>query len=122
MDKEDVVQTIYEKQRYEIPYSEMASWIAYVKDLSYFVQDSGNLQTAFSDKFSKYLKQSNINTDYIGQECFFIDNVTHSKKFDGRSLGKSIKEGVHFLHNLPIIWFENPFLGFNWQYKRNVRF
>ena len=54
--KEEVMQTIYDRKRYEIPYSEMGSWLAYVRDLSYFVLDSGNIQIAFSDKFSKYLK------------------------------------------------------------------
>lgn len=37
-----ITQTIYEGKIYEVPYSEMGSWLA--------------LQIAFSDKFSKYLK------------------------------------------------------------------
>lgn len=52
-----IVQTIYNGERYEVPYSEMGSWLAYIRDLSFFQLDCGNLQIAFSDKFSKYLKK-----------------------------------------------------------------
>lgn len=52
-----IVQTIYNNERYEVPYSEMGSWLAYIQALSFFSLDCGNLQIAFSDKFSKYLKK-----------------------------------------------------------------
>ena len=51
-----IVQTIYNEERYEIPYSEMGSWLAYIRDLSFFQLDAGHLQIAFHDKFFKYLK------------------------------------------------------------------
>lgn len=52
-------ETIYEKEHYLIPYSEMGSWYAYVKDLSLFVKDEGHLQIEFIDAFSKYkIKQT----------------------------------------------------------------
>jgi len=51
-----LTETIYEGEHYLIPYSEMGSWFAYIKALSVFVRDCGNLQIAFSDKFSKYKK------------------------------------------------------------------
>lgn len=51
-----LIQTIYNGERYEVPYSEMGSWLAYIRDLSFFQLDCGNLQIAFYDKFSKYLK------------------------------------------------------------------
>ena len=57
----------------------------------------------------------------IGKECYFIDRVTHSKKFDGKLLGVCIKEGIHSVNGLPIVWFEKPFLGFCYQYKTDVR-
>lgn len=47
-------ETIYESEHYLIPYSEMGSWFAYMKDLSVFQRDSGNLQIAFIDNFNKY--------------------------------------------------------------------
>ncbi len=47
-------ETIYEGEHYMIPHSEMGSWLAYIKDLSIFSRDGGNLEIAFSDKFSKY--------------------------------------------------------------------
>lgn len=59
--------------------------------------------------------------NFVGKECFFIDKVTRSKKFHGKSLGKCIKEGVNSCNQLPILWFENTFLGFSWQYKSDVR-
>jgi|GEM_PF-2870315 len=65
--------------------------------------------------------KSVINNSYIGKECFWIDRVTHRKVYDGRKLGKCIDEGIHSLDKLPIVWFEEPFLGFTWQYKSNVR-
>lgn len=58
---------------------------------------------------------------FLDQECYWVDKVTHSKKFEGQLLGKCIKEGMHSLYNLPILWFEKPFLGFVWQYKSNVK-
>lgn len=57
---------------------------------------------------------------YVGQECFWDDKVTFTKKLHGKPLGKCIKEGVHSLHKLPIVWFEKPFLGSTWQFKSNV--
>lgn len=67
------------------------------------------------------LQQSFVSSSYIGKECFWVDKVTHKKIYDGRKLGKCLGEGIHFLHKLPIVWFERPFLGFTWQYKSNVR-
>jgi len=67
------------------------------------------------------LCQEDISSDYLGKECFWVDKVTHSKKFEGVSLGKCISEGIHSLHKLPIVWFDKPFLGFRWQYKTDVR-
>ena len=66
------------------------------------------------------IKNMEIN-NYIGEECCFIDKVTYKKIYEGANLGKCIKEGVHDLHNLPILWFDKPFLGFKWQYKSDVR-
>jgi hypothetical protein len=66
-------------------------------------------------------KQETNTESFIGKECYYIDKTTHSKKFDGRNLGKCIDEGLHYLHKLPIVYFEKPFLGFTWQYKSNVR-
>lgn len=51
-----LIETIYEGDHYLVPYSEMGSWLAYIRDLSFFVRDAGNLQIQFSDKFSKYKK------------------------------------------------------------------
>jgi hypothetical protein len=58
---------------------------------------------------------------YVGKECFWVDKVTYSKKFDGIKLGLCVDDGIHSLHKLPIVWFEKPFLGFCWQYKSDVR-
>jgi len=57
----------------------------------------------------------------IGKECYYIDRVTFSKKFDGKKLGKCLNEGIHSVNGLPILWFEKPFLGFCYQYKKDVR-
>ena len=65
--------------------------------------------------------QTDVSSSYIGKECFWVDKVTHSKKFEGKPLGKCVSEGVHSLHKLPIVWFDKPFLGFTWQYKSDVR-
>ena len=54
--KDRLIETIYEKEHYLVPYSEMGIWYAYMKSLSVFEKDAGNLQIAFSDKFSKYKK------------------------------------------------------------------
>lgn len=61
------------------------------------------------------------NESYVGKECFFIDNVTANKRFDGCALGKCLEEGIHDLHKTPIVWFEKPFLGFTWHDKSVVR-
>lgn len=65
--------------------------------------------------------QTEVSSSYIGKECFWVDKVTHKKKYDGRKLGKCVDEGTHSLHKLPIVWFKKPFLGFAWQYKSDVR-
>jgi hypothetical protein len=57
----------------------------------------------------------------IGKECFYLDRVTHSKKFNDKSLGVCVKEGTHSVNGLPIVWFEKAFLGFCYQYKKDVR-
>jgi hypothetical protein len=54
MEKEHLIETIYEGDHYMVPSSEMGSWYAYIRDLSVFVKDAGNLQIAFTDKFSKF--------------------------------------------------------------------
>lgn len=46
--------TIYEGEKYEIPYSEMGRWFSFMKYLSVFSYDCGNSQIQFSDAFSKY--------------------------------------------------------------------
>jgi len=46
--------TIYEGEHYNIPIDEMISWFAFMKDLSVFQRDAGNLQIQFHDKFNKY--------------------------------------------------------------------
>ena len=61
------------------------------------------------------------NIPLIGKECFYIDKVTHSKKFDKLPLGKCIQEGIHNIYKIPIVWFEKPFLGSYWQYKSNIQ-
>ena len=58
---------------------------------------------------------------YVGKKCYWSDKVTHSKKLDGKYLGRCVKEGVHSLHKLPILWFKTPFMGFRWQFKTDVR-
>jgi len=65
--------------------------------------------------------QADVSSSYIGKECFWVDKVTHSKKFEGKPLGKCVGEGIHSLHKLPIVWFDKPFLGFTWQYKSDIR-
>jgi hypothetical protein len=57
----------------------------------------------------------------IGEELYYIDKVTHSKKFDGRSLGVCIGQQVNPVNGANTVWFENPFLGFRWQYVRDVK-
>lgn len=64
---------------------------------------------------------ADVSSSYIGKECFWVDKVTHSKKFEGKPLGKCIDEGIHSLYKLPVVWFEKPFLGFTWHYKSDVR-
>jgi len=54
--KDYVYLMTYDRERYEIPYSEIGSWLAYMQALSYVTFDAGNCQIAFSDKFSKYRK------------------------------------------------------------------
>ena len=49
-----MTKTIYDGDYYMIPQDEMSSWFAYMKDLSVFTYDCGNLQIAFTDKFNKY--------------------------------------------------------------------
>lgn len=49
-------ETVYNGEHYLIPYSEIDRWYAYIKDLSLFVRDAGNLQIAFHDAFNKYKK------------------------------------------------------------------
>ena len=52
--KNYITKCIYNNERYDVPYSEMGRWYAYMKDLSIFTLDAGNCQIAFSDAFSKY--------------------------------------------------------------------
>lgn len=52
--KDVLIDTIYNNERYKVPYSEMGSWIAYIRDLSFFVLDAGHLQIAFHDAFYRY--------------------------------------------------------------------
>jgi hypothetical protein len=72
-----------------------------------------NILTDFS-------KEKNSHYHYKAKECFFNDLITHSKKYDGLSLGICVDEG-YTINNEPILWFNKPFLGFTWQYKRYVR-
>ncbi len=78
------VQTIYNKERYEIPVSEMKSWLAYIRDLSFFRLDAGNLDIAFHDKFHQYLK--NNHQFPKGKDCVWC-NGTGDSPYGG--------EGVH---------------------------
>lgn len=55
-----LTETIYEGEHYNIPYWEMGAWFAYIKSLSVFNKDAGNLQIAFMDKFNKYKINSKI--------------------------------------------------------------
>lgn len=48
-------ETVYEGSHYMIPNEHMESWFSYIKDLSVFQKDSGNLLISFSDKFRKYI-------------------------------------------------------------------
>lgn len=57
----------------------------------------------------------------LGKECYYVDKTTHSKKFEGVLLGKCISESIHPVNNFPIAWFKKPFLGFCWQYKKNIK-
>jgi hypothetical protein len=75
----------------------------------------------FNSSTERQFSQTDVSSSYIGKECFWVDKVTHSKKFEGNPLGKCIGEGIHSLHKLPIVWFIKPFLGFTWQYKSDVR-
>lgn len=59
--------------------------------------------------------------NYIGNQYVYVDKVTYQKKYDGRNLGKCVGEGFHSVNKLPIIWFDEPFLGFTWQYTSNVK-
>jgi hypothetical protein len=52
--KDILIDTIYNGERYKVPYSEMGSWRAYIIDLSYFTLDAGHLQIEFTDAFNKY--------------------------------------------------------------------
>jgi hypothetical protein len=58
---------------------------------------------------------------YVGKPCFWVDKVNHDKKYDGHPLGICIEETTHNLYEVPIVWFEKPFLGFVWQFKSDVR-
>jgi|AntRauTorckE6833_2_1112554.scaffolds.fasta_scaffold165750_2 hypothetical protein len=48
------VETIYDGEHYMIPQEEMGSWFSFMKGLSIFQRDAGDLQIQFSDKFRKY--------------------------------------------------------------------
>lgn len=48
------VETTYEGVHYMIPRETMGEWFAFMRDLSVFSKDCGNLQINFSDKFTKY--------------------------------------------------------------------
>ncbi len=51
-----LTETVYDKEHYLIPFVEMGSWLAYMKDLSIVQKDAGNLLIGFTDKFHKYRK------------------------------------------------------------------
>jgi hypothetical protein len=52
--KNRLIETIYENEHYMIHYDMMGSWFAFMKDLSVFERDCGDLQIQFIDKFKKY--------------------------------------------------------------------
>ncbi len=52
--KDYLYHTIYDNEHYLVPYSEIGKWYTYMKDLSIFTLDCGNLQIQFSDAFHQY--------------------------------------------------------------------
>ena len=55
--KNTLIETVYNGERYQIPYRLMGSWHAHIKGLSFFEKDSGHKEIAFSDAFRKYRKK-----------------------------------------------------------------
>lgn len=55
--KDNIILCQYDREKYNIPYSELGSWNAYMIALSRFEMDCGHTQIAFSDAFSKYKTQ-----------------------------------------------------------------
>lgn len=54
MEDDLLIDTIYEGERYAVPYEEIGSWFSYMKALSLVQLDAGNRAIAFTDKFHKY--------------------------------------------------------------------
>lgn len=52
--KNNITLCQFEGEKYNIPYSELGSWNAYMIALSRFELDCGQTQIEFSDAFSKY--------------------------------------------------------------------
>jgi len=57
--KNRLTETIYQNEHYMIPYDMMGSWFAFMKDLSVFERDCGDLQIQFGDKFRKFKVANN---------------------------------------------------------------
>lgn len=52
--KDTLIMCQFENEKYNIPYSELGRWDAYMTALSRFVKDCGQTQIEFSDAFSRY--------------------------------------------------------------------
>ena len=52
--KNTLIETIYNGERYLVPYHLMCSWLAHMKCLSFFEKDCGKKEIEFSDAFLKY--------------------------------------------------------------------
>ena len=63
-----LIETIYEGERYNIPYKEMGGWYGYIKGLSIFQKDAGNLEIQFHDAFSEYKIKNNVNGKVSNKE------------------------------------------------------
>ena len=77
--KNHLTETIYEGEHYNIPYDEMGPWFAFMRDLSVFQRDAGNLQIQFIDKFSKYKIEKPKGVSLMCKDCgdWYGININH---------------------------------------------
>ena len=58
--KDELIDTIYNGERYRVPYSKMMGWLAYMEELSIFRRDAGHLEIAFHDSFHRYRVEGDL--------------------------------------------------------------